>query len=607
MSADSSHELVYPSPDPSVPQMTVRAILTGMALGAVLSLCNIYAGLKIGWGFNMSVTAALLSYGFWSVARAGLGTRPWNILENNINQTAASAAASISSAGLVAPIPALTLLTGEELSYPLLALWVLVVALLGVFVAVAVRRQMLLVDALPFPNGIATGETLREMYARGREAVAKVLVLLAAAFAASTVKVVATVAALSHVVLPGGFAPAAGGALASRGVSVVSMKNLGFTLEPSLLFLGVGAIIGLRAGLSMLLGAVLAWLVLGPMVLDSGWVSPTKPDPEAAWYGDLIKWMLWPGVAIMVASSLTSFAFSWRSLAAAFRGARSRSGTRAVDPYELSRSAFWRLVLVVTLAAVVLQALLFGIHLAVGLLGVALTVVLAVVAARVSGETGITPVGPLGKVTQLTFGVLTPGDVSANLMTANVTAGAASQCADLLHDMKTGLLIGASPRLQAIAQMFGVLAGALAGSAAYLILIPDPATMLLTDEWPATAVAQWKSVAELFRDGLDTMPAGASAAMAWGAALGVSLAIAERTLPGRWRRLVPSPAALGLAAAIPAYYSLSMFMGGLIAFVASRVAKRWSTRFLIVAASGLVAGDSLTGVAVAIEKIVAGG
>jgi uncharacterized oligopeptide transporter (OPT) family protein len=157
----------YPEIDLSVPQFTVRAILTGMTTGAVLSLCNIYAGLKIGWGFNMSIAAALLSYGFWQSLKP-LGARDWNKLENNINQTAASSAASISSAGLVAPIPALTILTGKTWSWLELFVWCLSVSIVGVVVAIGLRRQMLIVDKLPFPNGIATAETLDKMCPRYR-------------------------------------------------------------------------------------------------------------------------------------------------------------------------------------------------------------------------------------------------------------------------------------------------------------------------------------------------------------------------------------------------------------------------------------------------------
>ena len=161
-------------------QFTLRAVCTGAVLGAVLVPCNVYSGLKIGWSFNMSIAAALLSCGFWGLARRLGGTRvpAWGLLENNINQTAASSAASIISAGLVAPIPALAILTGQTLSWPALSVWLLTVSLIGVLVGVALRRQMLEVQKLPFPAGTATAETVREIYAAGSEAATRIRWLL---------------------------------------------------------------------------------------------------------------------------------------------------------------------------------------------------------------------------------------------------------------------------------------------------------------------------------------------------------------------------------------------------------------------------------------------
>ncbi|MFH1749148.1 MAG: OPT/YSL family transporter, partial [Planctomycetota bacterium] len=158
--------------DPSQPQFTLRAVLTGMVLAAVLSVCNVYIGLKMGIGLNMSIVAILLGYAFWTLARRASGgeIRPWGILENNINQTACSSGALVASAGLVAPIPALTLLTGITFSWHCLALWVFAVCLVGILVAVALRRHMVIEQKLPFPVGTASAEMLRELHSRGREA-----------------------------------------------------------------------------------------------------------------------------------------------------------------------------------------------------------------------------------------------------------------------------------------------------------------------------------------------------------------------------------------------------------------------------------------------------
>ena len=101
--------------------------------------------------------------------------------ENNINQTAASASASIVSGGLVAPIPALTMLTGQTLPWFWLIVWVFLVSILGVFVAAALREAMLVRERLPFPAGVATAETLREIHSKSTDAARRLRALLSAA------------------------------------------------------------------------------------------------------------------------------------------------------------------------------------------------------------------------------------------------------------------------------------------------------------------------------------------------------------------------------------------------------------------------------------------
>ncbi|EIC19668.1 OPT family oligopeptide transporter [Thiorhodovibrio frisius] len=596
---------------PSPPQLTLRAVLTGFVLGALLAPCNIYSGLKIGWSFNMSIAAALLSYGFWAgLHRLGLA-RPWGMLENNINQTTASSAASIISAGLVAPIPALTLLTGRELAFPLLALWVFTVSFTGIVMAIGLRRQMLVEEQLPFPNGVAAAETLREIYGRGREAMTRIAWLLGAGLAAGGLKAVdAFWHRLPALTFPWGVDLAAAWGLAAQGVTQLSLRNLGFVLEPSLMMIGFGAIVGARVGLSMFAGALLAWGWLGPWVVAQGWISPGPADPTASWFAPLLDWLLWPGVTLMLVASLTSFGFSLFRLArrwvAQGRGPQ-RDAPEAEDPrLSIPWSWFWGGLAIALVISIWAQHAIFAIPIGLGLLAVLLTFVLAIVAARVSGETGIPPIGALGKITQVTFGVLAPANTTVNLMAANVTGGAAGQCSDLLHDLKTGQLIGARLRLQSIAQVFGILSGALAGSAAYLVLIPDPQAMLLTAEWPAPAVATWKAVAEVLAAGLSTLPEGTVAAMAVAALAGIALAVAEALVPAERRHWVPSAPALGFAFVIPASISLALCLGALLGVLARALAPDWQRRFLIVAAAGLVAGESLVGVLDALMQMLGG-
>ena len=559
---------------PRAVELTKRSIATGIVIGAALTPCNVYSGLKIGWSFNMSIAAGLIGAGFWRAMAAATPARPMGLLENNINQTTASSSASIISGGLVAPIPALTLLTGQSLDYGVLAFWVFAVSILGVVVAGSLRHQMVMEEKLPFPAGLATAETMTQIHASGSESSRRLRVLLTGGIVSAAVKLSLEVT----------------GAV-TRWAPTATLKNLTISLDPSLLMIGFGAIIGLRVGVSLLLGCAIAWGVLAPLTLELGWAQAGPAD--AVWFEELVSWLLWPGVTLIVVSALVSFAISLSRLQGGLHLGRMLQGVLSPRQFLLATAASTALVVTATFA-------LFGIGLLDAVLAVVLSFVLAVVAARVTGETGVTPIGALGKITQLTYGVVTPGDVTSNLMTANVTGGAAGQCADLMHDLKTGAVIGATPQSQLWAQVFGVLVGSLVGTLVYLLLIPDPSSMLLTPEWPAPAVATWKAVAEVLSKGLSEIPQGAGWAMLVASLIGLAMAIAERNMPPNMAAYFPSAPAIGLAFVIPAWNSLSLFLGAALAALLARFMPAWARRNTLALAAGLVAGESLAGVGLAI-------
>jgi uncharacterized oligopeptide transporter (OPT) family protein len=211
----------------------------------------------------------------------------------------------------------------------------------------------------------------------------------------------------------------------------------------------------------------------------------------------------------------------------------------------------------------------------------------------------------MGKVTQLVFAGIAPASPSANLMTASVTAGAASQCSDLMHDLKCGWLLGAIARKQVVGQIIGSVAGAAVAGAFYLVLIPNPKEMLLTPEWPAPAVAQWKAVAEVFKNGLSILPPDATTAILIAAILGVILPVCDKLFP-KAKPFIPSAAAFGLAFVIPANNSISMFIGGCLALGLTRFFPRWTERFLITVCAGIIAGESLMGAGDALRLVLSG-
>ncbi|MGE6995928.1 OPT family oligopeptide transporter [Pseudomonas sp. NPDC047961] len=563
--------------DPSR-ELTLRALLTGLLLGAVLTPSNIYSGLKIGWSFNMSIIALLVGFAFWQSLARVLRRPAWTLHESNINQTTASSAASIISSGLVAPIPAYTLITGQQFDTLPLVAWVFSVSFLGIWVAWYLRPSLIIETQLRFPEGMATLATMQQIYSHGAEAARRLWVLGSAALLAALAKLVDGL----WWSVPR-WAPSA------------QLERLTFSLEPSLLLLGFGGIIGVRVGLSLLLGALIAWGVLAPWLLTEGLVT-IPAGASGPQFGVLIEWLLWPGVSLMVCATLISL--SLRFLRAR-RGAAAQR-MRFARPAPLPALGLGLAAILV----IALQMSLFDIHPLMAALSIPLALVLAMVAARVVGATGIPPIGAIGQLSQLSFAAIAPGQVAINLMSANTAGGAAGQCTDLLNDFKVGHAIGATPSRQVVAQCLGILVGSLVGVLVYQLLIPDPQAMLITPEWPAPAVATWKAVAQALTAGLGSISLDIRWAMLIGALVGVVLGLLEGSAPV-WRlRWLPSSAALGLAFIIPASISLMMAFGALLAWV---FAARWGSlaeRFVIVAAAGLVAGESMAGIGISLWQLL---
>ena len=161
------YEKVYRGRGDSMAQLTGRAVLIGSCLGGVLSLTNLYIGLKAGWGFGVAITACILSYAIWtSLLKAGLARTPMTILENNCMQSTASAAGYSTGGTLVSAFAAYIIVNHQSKSVPLMLAWVFFLAVLGVTMAIPMKRQMINVEQLRFPSGIAAAETLRALHAQ---------------------------------------------------------------------------------------------------------------------------------------------------------------------------------------------------------------------------------------------------------------------------------------------------------------------------------------------------------------------------------------------------------------------------------------------------------
>ncbi|MCL5096757.1 MAG: OPT/YSL family transporter, partial [Candidatus Omnitrophica bacterium] len=142
-------EQVYKGRGDTLLQLTWRAVLMGSVLGGVLSLTNLYIGLKAGWGFGVAITACILSYAIWtSLYSIGLVKTPMTILENNCMQSTASSAGYSTGSTLVSAFAAYIMLNGQSLPIHLMLAWIFLLAVLGVTMAVPMKRQMINVEQL---------------------------------------------------------------------------------------------------------------------------------------------------------------------------------------------------------------------------------------------------------------------------------------------------------------------------------------------------------------------------------------------------------------------------------------------------------------------------
>ncbi|MBQ7501697.1 OPT/YSL family transporter [bacterium] len=584
---------------PGVPQLTWRAVIMGALIGGLMSLSNLYVGLKTGWGLGVAITACILSYSIWTTLHKvfpKIFKTQMSILENNCMQSCASSAGYSTGGTMVSAISAYLLLTGTHMTWGVLTLWTFFLATLGVFMAIPMKRQMINVEQLKFPSGVACAETLRSLHSHGAEAMKKARALGIAGLLGGAIAIIRD--GLSWIPSLISFP----GTLAKRALGTWTIS-----FDLSGVMVAAGALVGWRVSWSMLLGGLICYGVLAPWMTEIGAIDGNLLGENG--YRTIVGWSTWTGAAIMVASGLTMFAMEWKTMLRAFSGLANIFGksSKTDDPMEaIEVPPLWFVIgtAVSGLACIIILHTVFDTTWWMGLIAVVATFFLALVACRATGESDITPVGAMGKITQLTFGLLAPSKMTTNLMTAGLTAGAAGASADLLTDLKSGYVLGANPRQQFLAQLSGVIAGTLVVVPAFYLIVPD-ASVLGSTAWPAPSAQVWAKVAELLKDGFSALHPTARLGMGIGCLIGILIPVLEKFFP-KYKKFIPSATGLGLAMVIPFYNSLSMFIGACIATYLEKKHKQTADDYIVPVASGIIAGESLVGVAIALKMALPG-
>jgi uncharacterized oligopeptide transporter (OPT) family protein len=598
------------------PQLTLRAVVLGAILGFLLAFTNLYVGLKTGWGLGVAITACIVSFSLWNLClRIGLARSPLSILESNCMQSTASAAGYSTGSTMVSATPALLMLSvttdnpsGHHVPWPVLAGWTFFLALLGVALAIPMKRNMINQEKLRFPSGIAAAVTLQSLYSHGKEAAAKGQALLWAALAAAVPPLLMdlplrrptperpyqgllpdTTSIFDWLPVPGRD-PKTGAAYHA--------SDWNFVLDNKLVMIAAGALTGPRICFSMVAGGLLLMYGVGPAAIAEG----AARGAGRAWRDIGI----WIGAPMMISAGLLSFFTQWRTIARAM-GGLGRTTKSAYATAEVPGSWFLGLGLVATAGVLLIGHTQFFIPWHLGFIAVLLTFFLSLVACRATGESDITPIGAMGKVTQLVYGVLIPQNATANLMTASITANAAASSADLLTDLKSGYLLGAHPRRQFVAQLMGVFSGTAATIIGFHLLVPDASVFTgsggMQPTFAAPSAQAWLAVAKIFQQGISHLPSMARHGIGWGLLAGALLAALEIALP-KVRRFIPSPIGLGLGFILPFFNPFSMLLGAICAWVWSRRNHAHADRYVVPVSSGIIAGESIISVAIALVNNV---
>ncbi|GAB2536026.1 OPT family oligopeptide transporter [Brachybacterium huguangmaarense] len=592
-------------------ELTVRAVVLGGIITLVFTAANVYLGLKVGLTFATSIPAAVISM---SLLRF---FKNHSIVENNIVQTIASAAGTLSA--IIFVLPGLVIV-GWWSGFPYWTTTALcaIGGLLGVMYSIPLRRAMVTGSDLPYPEGVAAAEVLKVGDTHGA---------------------VAENRRGLHVILAGGIASAAFALLtalklAASSVGTAFRVGAGGTMAGaslSLALIGVGHLVGITVGIAMIVGMLVSYGVLLP-AMSAGDIPATGDiaDAVGSVFSSDVRFIGAGAIAIASIWTLLKLVVPIaRGIAESISSARARRAGQGVDVTE--RDIPFGVVAVVTVISMVpIGMLLWSFvqdtpiaHNTVGLIAIAVvfTLVLGLVIAAVCGYmagligSSNSPISGVGILVAITAALLirtvhgggpdeTAALVAFTLFVSAVVFGIATISNDNLQDLKTGQLVGATPWKQQVALIIGVGFGA--------VIIP-PVLGLMNSAFgfagapgagpDALAAPQASLISSLVKGVM-------GGDLQWnliglGALIGIGAIIIDeiltRTTKNSAHRLALPPLAVGMGMYLPMELTLIIPIGALLGMLYDRWASRTrsperSTRLGVLMATGLIVGESLFGV-----------
>ncbi|MGV3487353.1 MAG: OPT family oligopeptide transporter [Tuberibacillus sp.] len=567
----------------SLPELTIFAVILGIILALLFGAANAYLGLIVGMTISASIPAAVISMGILR----GLFRRQ-SILENNIVQTMTTAGEGLAG-GAVFTIPALFIWDDYQVNIYIITFISLVGGFLGVFMMIPLRRLLIVKEHghLPYPEGSACAEVLKSGEEGGESA--------------KTV--------LQGLLVGGIFKALSNGFLVFKEeieTGIAGFKNavVGLDAYPSLL--GVGYIIGPRISAQMLAGGLFAWIVLIPAISFFGAGNTTPIFPASIGIGKMDAWTIWDnyiryiGAGAVAAGGIITLVQTlpilYKTVGDTIKSVATNKlgGPQTVERIDKDLSINW----VVIGALVIIVLIWFNPFIKVGFLGAIAILILGflfvTVSSRIVGIVG-TSSDPVSGMTIATLLIVAIGfkligttgsaGMLASLGVAAIVCTAISIGGDTSQDLKTGFLVGSTPWKQQVAMMIGVLASGLVIGLVLIML--DNAYHMGSSKLPAPKGVLMKILVQGIMEGnlpWDLIFIGAASAI-FIEFLGLNSLIV----------------AVGIY--LPVHTSVPIMIGGAIRWLIDK--RKQNTELTgrdrgTLYASGLIAGESLIGVLIAI-------
>jgi uncharacterized oligopeptide transporter (OPT) family protein len=558
------------------PELSARSIVIGLFVALIIGSAYPYCVLKLGFGPNLSVVSAFLGFMTLVPIVFLLRVTDTNPRENNIVQTMGTSAGQ--TAFMCVLLAAFDMLNTKGVLNPPIHLgtaqiffWLCSASLLGILLAVPMRRHYIDEENLTYADGLAAGETivvLHEGRASGVSA-GPVIALALGSLASGGLMILTSFLKLfpDTWLLPG-----------------MAPMNIGFNW--SLLSFGSGLLVGFRICMAMAIGTAISWFILPSFLVSHGMVAEQT-------YPLTLRWVMWPATGLMVAGGLTSLALKWKLIVKTFRGLK---GSSVVEQDRREFPMRWVAIgsIVMSVVICLVQYFSMGIPVWLSFIAILLSLPLMLVGLRVLGETNWGPISAMSNMMQAIFAFISPGNVPVNMSSSGLTGTIAVTSEALMQDFKAGQIIRSNPRNLTIAQLIAAPVGSLATALVYPVLRDNFG--LGPGGLSSPISVKWAGFAELLTKGLSALPPGCLVGLAIGIVVGIILTL----LAEKWEKHTPSPAAIGIGMLIPASVLMTFILGGVAQLIWARSASASEEKFRIPLASGLIAGEALIAVFLAL-------